>query len=38
METQTQTVNPQTQSESDAPPPVRLSDRAAAMVKETIER
>jgi iron-sulfur cluster assembly accessory protein len=38
MDTQTQTANPQTQTSSDAPPPVALTDRAAAMVKETIER
>ncbi len=36
MDTQTQTANPQTQSE--APQPVRLTDKAAAMVRETIER
>src|SRR2546430_11437085 len=37
METQTQ-ENSQTQSTSEQPRPVRLSDKAAAMVKETIER
>ena len=37
MET-TQNVAPQTASTSEPPPPVRISDRAAAMVKETIER
>src|SRR5256886_16680915 len=37
METQTQ-ENSQTQSSSEPPPPVRLTDKAAAMVKETIER
>src|SRR2546425_7685130 len=36
METQTQ--NPQTTSQSEPPPPIKLTDRAAAMVKETIER
>src|SRR5436853_5075534 len=37
METM-QNVAPQTASTSEPPPPVRLTDRAAAMVKETIER
>src|SRR6266853_6237765 len=37
MET-TQNVAPHTTSPSEPPPPVHLSDRAAAMVKETIER
>src|SRR5713226_1014695 len=37
MET-TQNVAPHTTSLSEPPSPVRLSDRAAAMVKETIER
>src|SRR4051795_4405255 len=37
METQTQTI-PQMQTQSEAPAPVKLTDRAAAMVKETIER
>src|SRR5437763_15942777 len=37
METQTQ-ENSQTQSSSEPHTPVRLSDKAAAMVKETIER
>src|SRR5256714_5176398 len=37
METQTET-QPQTSRTSEPPPPVRLSDKAAAMVKETIER
>jgi iron-sulfur cluster assembly accessory protein len=36
METQLQT--PSTASESTPPTPVRLTDKAAAMVKETIER
>ena len=36
MDTQTQTANPQSQSE--APQAVRLTDKAAAMVRETIER
>jgi iron-sulfur cluster assembly accessory protein len=36
METQTQTQT--TQSAEQPPTPVRLTDRAAAMVKETIER
>jgi iron-sulfur cluster assembly accessory protein len=36
METQLQT--PSTASESSPPTPVRLTDKAAAMVKETIER
>ncbi len=34
----TQTATPQQQASSEAPIPVRLTDRAAAMVKETIER
>src|SRR5438477_5440225 len=38
MEPQTETVNPQTQSQSEPPLPVKLTDKAAAMVKETIER
>jgi iron-sulfur cluster assembly accessory protein len=38
MDTQT-TTNPQTQTQSGAAPaPVKLTDKAAAMVKETIER
>src|SRR2546430_15322897 len=37
METQTQ-ENSQTQSSSEPHTPVRLTDKAAAMVKETIER
>jgi len=37
METM-QNVAPQTASTSEPPSPVRLTDRAAAMVKETIER
>src|SRR2546422_10033306 len=37
METQTQT-DQQTTSQSEPPPPIKLTDRAAAMVKETIER
>ena len=37
MET-TQNVAPQTTPTSEPPPPVRLTDKAAAMVKETIER
>ncbi len=37
MET-TQNVAPHTTSPSEPPPPVGLSDRSAAMVKETIER
>ena len=37
MDTQTQT-DPQTQTHSEPAQPVRLSDKAAAMVKETIER
>jgi iron-sulfur cluster assembly accessory protein len=39
MDTQTQTTTQtQTQTSSDAPAAVQLTDRAAAMVKETIER
>src|SRR5438045_8370183 len=38
METQTQTLNPQTETQSDSPAAVKLTDKAAAMVKETIER
>src|SRR3954467_2749993 len=38
MDTQTQTPNPQTQNTSEAPAAVKLTDKAAAMVKETIER
>src|SRR5207249_7572051 len=38
METQTETVNPQTQTQSEPPAAVKLTDKAAAMVKETIER
>ena len=34
----TQNVAPQTPTTSEPPPLVRLSDKAAAMVKETIER
>src|SRR5437879_13117184 len=34
----TQNVAPQTPTTSEPPPPVRLTDKAAAMVKETIER
>jgi iron-sulfur cluster assembly accessory protein len=37
METQT-TAPQQTTKEAEFPPPIRLTDRAAAMVKETIER
>ena len=33
-----QNLAPQTTSPSEPPPPVRLSDRAVAMVKETIDR
>jgi iron-sulfur cluster assembly accessory protein len=33
-----QNVAPQTQTSSEPPPLVRLTDRAAAMVKETIDR
>src|SRR5690242_12318301 len=36
METQTQTA--ETKTETQPPTPVRLTDKAAAMVKETIER
>ena len=36
METQTETQQPQTASEPSAP--VKLTDKAAAMVKETMER
>ena len=36
METQTQTVEARTSTQS--PTPVRLTDKAAAMVRETIER
>jgi iron-sulfur cluster assembly accessory protein len=36
METQTQTV--EAKSSTQSPTPVRLTDKAAAMVKETIER
>lgn len=36
METQTEV--PQTVSSTEPPQPIRLSDKAAAMVKETIER
>jgi iron-sulfur cluster assembly accessory protein len=35
---ETQTTDLQTENPSEAPTPVRLSDKAAAMVKETIER
>ena len=39
METQTQTSTPETQGQSGAAPmPIQLTGRAAAMVKETIER
>src|SRR5437868_12011739 len=38
MDTQTQTPNPQTQNTSEAPAAVKLTDKAAAMVRETIER
>jgi hypothetical protein len=34
----TQSVAPQTTTTTEPPPLVRLSDKAAAMVKETIER
>jgi iron-sulfur cluster assembly accessory protein len=34
----TDVVNHQTQPATEPPPPVKLTDRAAAMVKETIER
>src|SRR6202521_6283399 len=37
METQTETQQPSSTT-SEPPSPVRLTDRAAAMVKETIER
>src|SRR5467141_4904912 len=37
METQTQTTN-HTEAKSEPPAAVKLTDRAAAMVKETIER
>jgi len=33
-----QNLAPQTTSPSEPPPPVRLSDRAVAMVRETIDR
>src|SRR5262249_61868555 len=36
METQTQ--SPQIQTQSEPPAPVKLTDKAAAMVRETIER
>jgi iron-sulfur cluster assembly accessory protein len=35
---ETQTAHPQTENPSEAPTPVRLTDKAAAMVKETIQR
>src|SRR5437763_16915880 len=38
METQTQTSNPQTQTKSQPPAALALTRKAAAMVKETIER
>ena len=38
MDTQTQTNDLHTHTDSEAPAAVRLTDRAAAMVKETIER
>jgi iron-sulfur cluster assembly accessory protein len=33
-----QTANPQTTSQAEPPQPIKLTDRAAAMVRETIER
>ena len=38
METQTETLNPKTETQSEPPAAVKLTDKAAAMVKETIER
>src|SRR5207253_10946137 len=38
METSTENLNPPTPTQSEPPAPVQLSDKAAAMVKETIER
>jgi iron-sulfur cluster assembly accessory protein len=38
MDTQTETNDLHTHTDSEAPAAVRLTDRAAAMVKETIER
>jgi len=38
MDTQTQTSDLHTHTESEPPAAVRLTDKAAAMVKETIER
>src|SRR3954468_23408022 len=38
METQTETTTAHSHNTSEAPPAVRLSDKAGAMVKETIER
>jgi iron-sulfur cluster assembly accessory protein len=38
METLTENVNPPDQTQSEAPVPIKLTDRAASMVKETVER
>ena len=38
METLTENVNPLNQTQSEAPVPIKLTDRAASMVKETVER
>jgi iron-sulfur cluster assembly accessory protein len=38
MDTQTQATHSHTQTQSEPPAAVKLTDRAAAMVKETIER
>src|SRR3954463_1092681 len=38
METQTQTSNPQTETKFEPPAAIALTEKASAMVKETIER
>src|SRR2546428_14125815 len=38
MEASTENVNPPTQTQSEPPAAVKLTDKASAMVKETIER
>ena len=38
METSTESLNAPTQTQSEPPAPVKLTDKASAMVKETIER
>ena len=38
METSTENLNPPTQTQSEPPAPVKLTDKASAMVKETIAR